>query len=139
MEGTEDQCAIRRHDADKPSRILYHEGIRHASEFCRLADGENDWCREGESNPHSPFGPADFKSAASANFAIPARVNSSLEMLPGDYLDEGSAGLQVMRERQSRRGLCPRAGWLAACASPRGTVLPSATRHRTTEVIGHPR
>src|SRR5579864_1372831 len=30
------------------------------------------WCREGESNPHSPFGPADFKSAASANFAIPA-------------------------------------------------------------------
>ena len=31
------------------------------------------WCREGESNPHSPFGPADFKSAASANFAIPAR------------------------------------------------------------------
>ena len=32
------------------------------------------WCREGESNPHSPFGPADFKSAASANFAIPARL-----------------------------------------------------------------
>ena len=36
------------------------------------------WCREGESNPHSPFGPADFKSAASANFAIPAGVYSSL-------------------------------------------------------------
>ena len=36
-----------------------------------------DWCREGESNPHSPFGPADFKSAASANFAIPARAYSS--------------------------------------------------------------
>jgi integrase len=36
------------------------------------------WCREGESNPHSPFGPADFKSAASANFAIPARDHSSL-------------------------------------------------------------
>jgi hypothetical protein len=33
------------------------------------------WCREGESNPHSPFGPADFKSAASANFAIPARLH----------------------------------------------------------------
>ncbi len=33
------------------------------------------WCREGESNPHRPFGPADFKSAASANFAIPARVS----------------------------------------------------------------
>src|SRR6266542_5315039 len=30
------------------------------------------WCREGDLNPHSPFGPADFKSAASANFAIPA-------------------------------------------------------------------
>jgi hypothetical protein len=28
---------------------------------------EQIWCREGESNPHSPFGPADFKSAASAN------------------------------------------------------------------------
>ncbi len=36
------------------------------------------WCREGESNPHSPFGPADFKSAASANFAIPAPVHSSV-------------------------------------------------------------
>ncbi len=33
------------------------------------------WCREGESNPHSPFGPADFKSAASANFAIPAMLS----------------------------------------------------------------
>ncbi len=30
------------------------------------------WCREGESNPHRAFAPADFKSAASANFAIPA-------------------------------------------------------------------
>jgi hypothetical protein len=30
------------------------------------------WCREGESNPHRAFTPADFKSAASANFAIPA-------------------------------------------------------------------
>jgi hypothetical protein len=37
------------------------------------------WCREGESNPHSPFGPADFKSAASANFAIPACDHSTLE------------------------------------------------------------
>ena len=26
----------------------------------------------GGIDPHSPFGPADFKSAASANFAIPA-------------------------------------------------------------------
>src|ERR1700722_18312658 len=31
-----------------------------------------NWCREGESNPHRAFAPADFKSAASANFAIPA-------------------------------------------------------------------
>src|SRR5208283_3396409 len=31
------------------------------------------WCREGDLNPHNPFGSADFKSAASASFAIPAR------------------------------------------------------------------
>src|SRR3974390_2356271 len=36
------------------------------------------WCREGESTPHRPFGPADFKSAASANFAIPACDHSSV-------------------------------------------------------------
>ncbi len=30
------------------------------------------WCPEGDLNPHRPFGPADFKSAASANFAIRA-------------------------------------------------------------------
>src|SRR5208337_4025406 len=35
------------------------------------------WCREGESNPHNPFGSADFKSAASASFAIPALVLSN--------------------------------------------------------------
>ena len=31
------------------------------------------WCREGDLNPHNPCGSADFKSAASASFAIPAR------------------------------------------------------------------
>ncbi len=30
------------------------------------------WCREGDLNPHNHFWSADFKSAASANFAIPA-------------------------------------------------------------------
>ena len=35
------------------------------------------WCREGDLNPHRPFGPADFKSAASASFAIPAKVSAS--------------------------------------------------------------
>ena len=30
------------------------------------------WCPEGDLNPHSPCGPADFKSAASADFAIRA-------------------------------------------------------------------
>ena len=33
------------------------------------------WCPEGDLNPHNPCGSADFKSAASANFAIRARVN----------------------------------------------------------------
>jgi hypothetical protein len=44
------------------------------------------WCREGESNPHRAFAPADFKSAASANFAIPARDHFRLsvqELLAG--------------------------------------------------------
>ena len=35
------------------------------------------WCREGESTPTGLLGPADFKSRASASFAIPARVHSS--------------------------------------------------------------
>jgi hypothetical protein len=30
------------------------------------------WCPEGDLNPHSRFRPADFKSAASADFAIRA-------------------------------------------------------------------
>ena len=41
------------------------------------------WCREGESNPHSPFGPADFKSAASANFAIPAILHETTRVISG--------------------------------------------------------
>jgi hypothetical protein len=33
--------------------------------LCRvLSAWEDDWCREGESNPHSPFGPADFECEA---------------------------------------------------------------------------
>ncbi len=30
------------------------------------------WCGKRDSNPHSPFGPRDFKSLASTGFAIPA-------------------------------------------------------------------
>jgi hypothetical protein len=37
--------------------------------FCRILE---EWCREGDSNPHNHFWSADFKSAASASFAIPA-------------------------------------------------------------------
>jgi hypothetical protein len=44
----------------------------------RLEPLPGSWCREGESNPHRAFAPADFKSAASANFAIPARDHFSL-------------------------------------------------------------
>jgi len=47
------------HSLDKPQTIQNKKEI---------------WCREGESNPHRAFAPADFKSAASANFAIPARA-----------------------------------------------------------------
>ena len=36
---------------------LMKEGIAFAPNVAER-DG---WCREGESNPHSPFGPADFK------------------------------------------------------------------------------
>jgi hypothetical protein len=35
------------------------------------------WCPEGDLNPHNPCGSADFKSAASANFAIRANWNVS--------------------------------------------------------------
>ena len=45
-----------------------HQG---ASKVTRTAGVR--WCREGDLNPHNPFGSADFKSAASASFAIPAR------------------------------------------------------------------
>jgi hypothetical protein len=31
-----------------------------------------NWCPEGDLNPHSHLRPTDFKSAASANFAIRA-------------------------------------------------------------------
>ena len=34
------------------------------------------WCPEGDLNPHRPFGPADFKSAASADFAIRALITA---------------------------------------------------------------
>ena len=44
-----------------------HQG---ASKVTRTAGVR--WCREGDLNPHNPFGSADFKSAASASFAIPA-------------------------------------------------------------------
>ena len=33
------------------------------------------WCPEGDSNPHSRYGLAGFKSAASADFAIRATEN----------------------------------------------------------------
>jgi hypothetical protein len=38
----------------------------------------NAWCREGESNPHAPFGASDFKSDTSASSVIPAHRYSSL-------------------------------------------------------------
>ena len=34
------------------------------------------WCPEGDLNPHGRLRPADFKSAASANFAIQALSHS---------------------------------------------------------------
>jgi hypothetical protein len=37
-------------------------------QFC----GNSRWCREGDLNPHDLLESADFKSAASADFAIPA-------------------------------------------------------------------
>ena len=35
------------------------------------------WCPEGDLNPHDPFRSADFKSAASADFAIRARTGAN--------------------------------------------------------------
>jgi hypothetical protein len=36
------------------------------------------WCPEGDLNPHNPRGSADFKSAASADFAIRAECSAFL-------------------------------------------------------------
>ena len=59
------------------------------------------WCREGESNPHSPFGPADFKSAASANFAIPASSGQSLLLESLSVLHSSRAAASRCRPRKS--------------------------------------
>ena len=37
------------------------------------------WCREGDLNPHNPFGSADFKSAASASSATPAWCEAAVK------------------------------------------------------------
>ena len=57
------------------------------------------WCREGESNPHRAFAPADFKSAASANFAIPAIAAKLL------YVRHIAVIRSVLREWRALRGL----------------------------------
>jgi hypothetical protein len=46
--------------AQEPSstRRFLHPGLRNVREKLVLG-----WCREGDSNPHNPFGSADFKSA----------------------------------------------------------------------------
>ena len=56
------------------------------------------WCPEGDLNPHRPFGPADFKSAASASFAI--RAVSGCEAPSVSHSGKGlcdDAGQVVMR------------------------------------------
>ena len=50
------------------------------------------WCPEGDLNPHNPFGSADFKSAASASFAIRAWSDRSLPVLHARQENEFSAG-----------------------------------------------
>src|SRR6266511_6285622 len=71
---------MRRSGRRKLSRFRGCE--RNGSPRGEILSGAKDlleaWCREGDLNPHSPFVPADFKSAASANFAIPA--NCGLEI-----------------------------------------------------------
>jgi hypothetical protein len=59
------------------------------------------WCREGDLNPHNPFGSADFKSAASASFAIPA-CSQGNDLLPA-YL-AAQLSLAVSFGRLVRRG-----------------------------------
>jgi hypothetical protein len=48
-------------------------------EACSLRKLFIFWCPEGELNPHGQLRPADFKSAASASFAIRAGLDSSQE------------------------------------------------------------
>ncbi len=49
-----------------------HKTIAITARYGTLGAKHSYWCREGDSNPHNPLRSADFKSAASANFAIPA-------------------------------------------------------------------
>src|SRR5262245_40369329 len=55
------------------------------------------WCRGGESNPHGPRGPADFKSAASPSSATPATAfHDCMEAASGfEPLNRGFADLRL--------------------------------------------
>src|SRR5450631_2931985 len=59
------------------SKTIFSPGNGERSEPCSAEriDQTTIWCREGDLNPHNPFGSADFKSAASASFAIPAPIS----------------------------------------------------------------
>ena len=76
---TADRCfsifwLLRRDDED-----LIHPSTRprHAQPSAK------PWCGQPDSNRHSPFGPRDFKSLASTNFAMPAQVGFAGVWEPG--------------------------------------------------------
>ncbi len=89
-------------NSSRASRLRHVEGLRRASKETPRGTQRHDkalatkvkWCREGDLNPHNPFGSADFKSAASASFAIPAR--------------EGNQRTHVRRRRGGRETPCTR-------------------------------
>ena len=47
------------------------------------------WCRRGDSNPHEPEGPQDFKSRASTGSATPAHGGKESRESNGSYESDG--------------------------------------------------
>src|SRR6185312_1620849 len=76
------------------------------------------WCPEGDLNPHSPLGPADFKSAASADFAIRARIARHYAYPPRLNQLEGAIFFEITNGLVELGGIEPPTSSLRTRRSP---------------------
>ncbi len=81
-------------------------------------------CRGRDSNPHGPFGPGDFKSPASTDFATPA------EMQSGGCLISAPAHLNT-RAESGKRDSNPRPQPWQGCALPT-ELFPRILKYRAS-------